>query len=186
MPVTGNNGINVVYRLDFRPPSYILKRGLVGAKKTWMNSVFGPNTVFTAKTLRGVSRFALESLFNEHVDGSKRVGALKSSRHLYPNQECFVYKIDITGLEYVDVINDIQEFTTTTPMTSKLYAYCIEKLKESLTDPTQDDMDDLYFNSLIKLIRYKNTIATHTEEVIVKGPIDRKRITLYQTLPKGK
>ena len=180
------NTLNIAYRLDFRPPSNILRLGFPGARKTWMNSVFGEHTVFAAKTIRGVSRFALESLLNEHVDGSKRPGALRSSRHLYPNQECFVYKIDIRGLEYIDVLTDIKEFTTTTPDNSVLLHHNVMREGMKLDNPTQDDLDDLCFNSLIKLIRYKNNIAKHTEEIIIKGPIDRRRITLYQTLPAGK
>ncbi|WP_299144141.1 hypothetical protein [uncultured Vibrio sp.] len=175
--------IKTVYRLDFRPPSILLKEGILGSNKTWLNSVFGEKTIFTSKTLRGISRFALESLLNVHANGSGKVGALSGYRELYPDKECFVYKINISGLDYIDVCSDIKDFVNTKESNSRLYEYRVNEIKQSNPSATADDIDDYNFTQLMQLIRYKNNVAVNTEEIILKGPVNPFRISLYQTLP---
>ena len=172
-----------LYRLDFRPPDIILSEGFQGTSSLWMNNIYGSKTIFCAKSLVGVSRFFLESVMNVSCDGNlKRRGGLvtKKERALYPSEEkCFVYHIDSTGLQMVDVNEDLKGILQgRLQANSRLLNHVVKK------QITKDDydMDEIYINSLDKLESYHDKCARFTEEVIVRGPILPTRITLFQTL----
>lgn len=172
-----------LYRMDFRAPSIILSEGFAGTNNTWMNTIYGANTVFCARSLRGVSRFFLESVFNEAADGSKAKGPLDSDMStIYKKPDnIYVYTIKSSGLESVDVIDDLstQSKFGVNPH-SKIMGY----IEEQKNEGGVIGFDEEYWEKKLRL--YLNKCAIHTEEVIVKGPIAPKLITLYQTMPLTK
>ncbi|WP_330444762.1 RHS repeat-associated core domain-containing protein (plasmid) [Pantoea agglomerans] len=174
------------YRLDFRSPDVILKEGFKGTNNLgWMNNVFGEKTVFTSKSLKGTSRFFLESVLDENVDGSRGVGALTNHRNLYPyDQKIYVYKVNHTNLDSIDVSKDLREVLSK-PGSSRLYRY--RKSRHPYNGPlkSKEDFisrDDHYFSLAVRLNNYNKKLAFYTDELIIRGPISPKRITLYQTL----
>ncbi|MGV3344353.1 hypothetical protein ACGVWS_00935 [Enterobacteriaceae bacterium LUAb1] len=175
--------ITTVYRLDFRPPSVILTQGIKGSNNVWINSVFGENTIFTSKSLRGISRFFLESVMNKHVDGSGNTGLLKSSRQHYPaDKPCYIYKINIRLLDYIDVAKDLANVLFKSE-SSHLYHYAKTiPVSASQYKDTEEDIDDHDFEIARRLNIYNKSIVTHTEEVIVRGPVHPSRISFYQQL----
>jgi len=175
-----------LYRLDYRPPDIILKEGFTGTNNHyWINDVFEGNTVFTSRSLRGTSRFFLESVLNESVSGSKKTGALAGRRSLYPaGQKVYVYKINAALLKCIDVCQDL-EHVLTNPSESKLYRYVEKAIPLRNSDHTPRDQQELaedYRQLVQRLDRYRKNMAFHTEEVIVKGPVPPGLITLYQVL----
>lgn len=177
-----HQNVKVFYRLDFRSPEIILAKGFKGTQTRWMNNVFGESSVFAAKSLRGVSRFFLESVMNKHVDGSNRSGSLSSKRYLYPDRKrCYVYKINATSLEFLDVADDLKHVMRCHE-TSRLYNYNIKMFSLNNVEGNETSLDDIHFDIALRLNRYNHNLVTHTEEVIIRGPISPKRITLYQTL----
>ncbi|HII4328584.1 TPA: hypothetical protein ACY4PY_004866, partial [Enterobacter cloacae] len=117
-----------LYRLDYRSPDIILNEGFKGTNNLqWRNNIFGHNTVFTSKSLRGTSRFFLESVLNEDVNGSKGLGALSRNRNLYPEgKKVYVYKINAALLRRIDVSQDLKNVLTN-PTESKLYRFTKKK-----------------------------------------------------------
>ncbi|WP_271271033.1 hypothetical protein [Aliamphritea hakodatensis] len=176
----------VIYRLDFRPPATILKDGFAGTNNEWMNTVYGTSTVFCARTLRGISRFFLESALDmgaAGIDaaGRRPPGPLSSSMgSVYPTtpEQVYVYCIRAKGLEYIDVQEDLEAKTTGYPINpdSKILSYIEEKKNANGVI----GFDEEYWERKLRI--YLNKCALYTEELIVKGPIEPARITLYQTL----
>lgn len=177
-----HQNIDTLYRLDFSPPEVILSEGFKGTNSLWMNNIFGEHTVFASKSLRGISRFFLESVLNKHVDGSNRSGALSSKRALYPSgKKCYVYKINATALDVVDVAEDLKHVLSQRD-TSRLYLHNKSALYLKHNKNNEETLDDLYFYAAVRLNRYNHNLVTHTEEVIIRGPVSPKRITIYQSL----
>ncbi|WP_199257256.1 hypothetical protein, partial [Pantoea sp. BAV 3049] len=175
-----------LYRLDYRSPDIILNQGFRGTNNLyWKNNIFGKNTVFTSKSLRGTSRFFLESVLNENVDGSKTVGALSERRYLYPeNKKVYVYKINAGSLKHVDVSEDLKDVISH-PNSSEIYKFFRKNnpYKGPLNSHEDIMKNNQHYRDLAKLLDYYNkALAYYTEEVIVKGPIMPEWITLYQTL----
>ncbi len=173
---SSSQGIKIFYRLDYRPPAIILSKGFEGTNTAWLNNIFDNHSVFASKSLRGISRFFLESVMNKNVDGSDSPGALSSFRYLYPpEKKCYVYKINATSLETLDVAEDLR-LVMSQRETSRLYLY----KKSRLSSQDAEDLD-IHLDLAIRLSHY-SYIVKHTEEVIIRGPISPSRITLYQTL----
>jgi hypothetical protein len=173
--------LHTAYRLDFREPDLILKNGFNGSNGEWPNRIFGDNTVFASKTLRGVSRFFLESVLNERVDGSKQIGSLQNFRDLYPSsKKCYVYKINTIGLEYVDLSKDLANLRTD-PNSSTLFKFLKSGLDKSYREVNPKPIEFYYEKLIISIMNYSKLVA-HTEELIIEGPIQRERLSLYQTL----
>lgn len=152
------------YRLDFRPPTAILKNGFNGSNNDWMNQVYGNNTVYCAKSLRGVSRFFLESVLNEKADGSKQKGPLSDNMGTIYKQPdyVYVYMINVTGLEFIDVANDL---TPLTPLSYKGVNPNSKLLKfqeDKKLARGELDFDEDYWNT--KLYYYLQDCATHTQK----------------------
>ncbi|OLQ79777.1 hypothetical protein BIT28_00540 [Photobacterium proteolyticum] len=156
-----------------------------------MNHLYGINTVFCAKTLRGVSRFFLESLLDrradnkQYSDGTFAKGPFKSDIDtIYKKpKEVYVYQVDIAGYEYTDVVKDLMPEVMKPKMInpgSRLLAFQENK---RLNAGFLDFNEDYWY---AKLHYYLTDCAIHTEEIIVKGPIKPKRIKCFQTLPMEK
>lgn len=172
-----------LWRLDFRSPSVIYYEGFTGSQNTWMNSIFGTRTIFCANSLRGLSRFYMESVMNKFADGRSGSGPLASHSSLYSKKHCYVYKIKSVGLESVDVSSDLDGvIRSSMAINSRLFNYCSGNIIEENKEKTEEELDDILFNERMKLNRYRHNCAEHTGEVIVKGPIDKRRIELYQIL----
>lgn len=176
----------VIYRMDFRPPATILQDGFAGTNNEWMNTVYGTSTVFCARTLRGISRFFLESALNMGASGidaagKRPAGPLNSSMgSVYPTtpEKVYVYSIRAKGLEYIDVEEDLDTKIPGCAINpnSKILSYIEEKKNANGVI----GFDEEYWETKLRI--YLNKCALHTEELIVKGPIEPARITLYQTL----
>ncbi|WMJ01413.1 hypothetical protein RBU55_07630 [Pseudomonas chlororaphis subsp. aurantiaca] len=114
---------------------------------------------------------------NENVDGSKKAGALQKARDLYPtNKKVYVYKINVELLDCIDVSKDLNSILSQ-PTESRMYNYRKSKMQSlGIWD------SEMRKKTKEKLNTYNQRLVNHTEEVIVRGPIDPSRITLYQTL----
>lgn len=99
------------YRLDFRAPKIILSKGCRGTNDTtWVNMVYGGNTVFCSRTLTGLHRFACEALLQKQADGSTREegrSALGTYEHYRTPRDAYVYEFRVDDLEYIDCLQNL-------------------------------------------------------------------------------
>lgn len=176
--------LTTAYRLDFRPPDIVLHEGFQGTNNEWMNSIYGAHTVFASKSLRGTSRFFLESVLNKSASGNGITGPLHNKRYLYPaSEKCYVYKVDVRGLEYVDVVTDLSVSTIYSSRRSESAIYMLNKgkLDEKFLGKVPN-IDSLYMDLMGRLVSYGSCVASRTEEILIRGPITPNKITLYQQL----
>lgn len=193
------------YRLDFRPPSEIAKSGFQGTNSQWYNNVFGPNTVFASKSLKGISRFYLESVMNRPIGrtlnpspsrlnlnvagpsssgGScntipHKVSPLHGRRDLYPaNKPCYVYEIEANLSDVIDVSKDLNDILNNTNYRSILFHF----RSKVQPRPLNHSLEEFYAGIRERLNQYNENFAKYTEEIIIFGPISKNKIKLYQTL----
>ncbi|MDD7804422.1 MAG: hypothetical protein PUP46_02405, partial [Endozoicomonas sp. (ex Botrylloides leachii)] len=88
--------------------------------------------------------------------------------------------------EYIDAMNDIRPSTD-----SDNNAFINQRSKLLLHNKMQlintNNMTESNFNDKVSMLfDYAIECAIHTEEVIIKGPIESKKIGVYQSFPLKK
>lgn len=191
-----------VYRLDSRPPTEIMREGFAGSNhKKWFNKIYDEKTVFTAKTVRGVYSYGLESVLNrsgERVEMPGRAGPIFRNPSAPPplkDKDVYLYKIKIADYEHIEVMKDVNlEYpklqAAADPAQPKIRYFEANNFgsvsdSSVLLAHTQRTYESSMDDQKSRVARYARTAAAHTEEVIVKGPIHPVDIEFIQKLPAG-
>jgi hypothetical protein len=178
---------NIVYRLDKRHPEVIGRIGFEGTLGMNINKIYGSKSVFAAKTLSGVSNFAIETIIPSRLDLAEASEQMRST--LYPAcQAYYIYKIDIKNIRYTDIAKTLGYDRLLMWEQPNIYAMkSTSILIDTILDCMQNNSSDrpignLMGLSLDKAYDYYCGSARYTKEVILEGPIPPEKITHLYTI----
>jgi hypothetical protein len=200
------------YRLDFRSPEIIFNSGFTGTEPPgWNTAAYGFDTVFCSRSLKGIAAFGCEALLGLHADGRPGPGPLSNST-CHPQATAYVYRFCADGLEHIDVRHDlglsavtrenveaVDYRTERNVNTDSILFKTFTRHAETVTDRTLNrvygfvpknheqrlHLEEQYKTERARMhsLQYVKNYAVHTEEVMIKGPVEPSRITLYSALP---
>lgn len=156
------------FRADTRGPEVILKDGFEGSKCDFFNLTFKSNTVFASEDEEGMMWFALQEI---GPSIKKRNGALSAVSNFYHNENyIFLYKIDITGLDYFQIFSQ-----KNTRNFSEKYFQQI-KINGSTRNDEYIKKRISQFLDMGKETLFKN------HEITIRGPIPGNRISYLKKI----
>lgn len=183
-----------VYKLEQLSPSLVLTHGFSGShsySETPDTRIYGRYTIQAFRSVQGLISHGLECVNGRNGERVERPQYPAPHVRVFPQDMLFAYRIDIDGLEYIEVTPHL--------------GYSYPTLNHAMHYANGEDIRQLNFQSplmssfrgqpephrdmrreakvYLQANRHVLRRARYTEEVVVRGPIAPERIELYQVLP---
>ena len=100
--------IEYVYKLDVRDPSVILKEGFSGGATSHLDPrIYGSQTIQACRSVLGLISFGLERINGRSGERVERPQYLPPRLRPIGNGVLYAYRIDIRGLEHIEVTPEL-------------------------------------------------------------------------------
>lgn len=185
--------IEYVYKLDIRDPSVILKEGFFGGAISHPDPrIYGSQTIQACRSVLGLISFGLERINGRSGERVERPQYHPPRLRPIGNGVLYAYRIDIRGLEHIEVtpelgfsypttLNHAGHFSNGEDIRQLNYCSPLIASFRGQRDPFRDMGREA--KVYLKAARHALRRARYIEEVVVRGPIVPGRIRLYQVLP---